>query len=49
MKKPGFYILHFTFLLMHNSRSKQNKKNPEHTFVDIAKDEICVKFQQKKH
>ena len=32
---------------MNNSRSKQNKKNPEHPFVDIVKYETRVKFQQK--
>ena len=30
-----------------NSRSKENKKNPEHIFVDISKYKTCVKFQQK--
>ena len=27
--------------------SKQNKKNPEHPFVDIIKYKTCAKFQQK--
>ena len=30
-----------------NSRSKQNKKNPEEHFVDIGKQETCAKFQRK--
>ena len=34
-------------ILLNNSRSKQNKKNPEHSFVDIGKYETCAKFQQK--
>ena len=34
-------------LLINNSRSKQNKKNPEHHFADIGKSETCTKFQQK--
>ena len=29
------------------ARSKQIKKNLEHNFVDIGKQETCVKFQQK--
>ena len=33
--------------MANNSRSKQNKKNPKHYFVDIGKQENCVKFQQK--
>ena len=35
------------FILANNSRSKQNKKNPEHTLVEIGKQEMCAKFQQK--
>ena len=36
IKKTWF--LHTLFLhFINNSRSKQNKKNPEHTFVDIIK------------
>ena len=35
----------FTFL--NNSRSKQNKKNPEQPFLDIGKLETYAKFQQK--
>ena len=30
-----------------NSSSKQNKKNREHAFADIGKQETCAKFQQK--
>ena len=30
-----------------NSKSKQNKKNPRHAFVDIGKWEMYAKFQQK--
>ena len=41
MQKPGFLIF------VNKSRSKQNKKNPEHIFVDIDKQETCAKFQQK--
>ena len=37
-----------SFLIFaNNSRSKQNKKNTEHSFVDIGKWETCAKFQQK--
>ena len=28
-------------------RSKQNLKNPTHTFVDITKQKTCAEFQQK--
>ena len=45
-KIPGFYTLTATRFI-NNSRSKQNKKNPTHTFVDIRKTETCAKFQQK--
>ena len=34
-------------IFANNSRSKRNKKNPGHPFVDIGKREVCVKFQQK--
>ena len=37
---------YFSFL-QKNSISKQNKKNPEHLFVDIGIQETSVKFQQK--
>ena len=37
-----------SFLIFaNNSRSKQNKKNPAHAFVDTGKYETCVKFEQK--
>ena len=42
----GFYILTETSFI-NNSRSKQNKKNPTHSFVDIGKTKSCAKFQQK--
>ena len=45
-KRPGFFTLAFS-IFINNSRSKQNKKNPEHLFVDIVKYESCAKFQQK--
>ena len=35
-KRPGFYTLAF-YTFINNSRSKQNKKNPTHPFVDITK------------
>ena len=34
-KKPGFYTLVF-YTFINNSRSKQNKKNPTHPFVNIT-------------
>ena len=34
-------------IFINNSRPKQNKKYPEHPFVEIVKLETCVKFQQK--
>ena len=48
--KPGFCECVETrvfFILANNSSSKQNKKNREHAFVDIGKQETCAKFQQK--
>ena len=33
IKRPGFYKTTF----INNSRSKQNKKSPTHTFVEITK------------
>ena len=30
-----------------NSRSKQNKKNSTHPFVDITNEKTCARFQQK--
>ena len=44
-KRPGFYRVVF-YIFVDNSRSKQNKKDPEHAFVDIVKQERCAKFQQ---
>ena len=35
-KRPGFYTLVF-YIFINNSRPKQNKKNPEHAFVEIVK------------
>ena len=35
-KRPGFYALVF-YIFINNWRSKQNKKNPQHPFLDIAK------------
>ena len=35
-KRPGFYTLKKTRFI-NNSRSKQDEKNPEHSFVDIGK------------
>ena len=43
---PGFYALTETRFI-NNSRSKQNKKYPEHIFADIVKQEMYAKFQQK--
>ena len=45
-KRPGFYTLVF-YIFINNLRSKQNKNNPEHPFVDIVKYETCAKFWQK--
>ena len=36
LKRPGFYTLFFTFLLITQDLEKI-KKNPEHTFLDIIK------------
>ena len=35
-KRPGFYTLGF-YIFIYNSRSKQNKKNLKHAFLDIIK------------
>ena len=35
-KRPSFYTLVF-YTFINNSRSKQNKNNPTHPFVDITK------------
>ena len=45
LKRPGFYTLVF-YTFIDNSRSKQNKRNSTHPFVDIIKLETCAKFQQ---
>ena len=45
-KRSGFYTLVF-YIFINNSRSKQNKKNAEHPFVDTVKLKTCAKFQQK--
>ena len=36
LKRPGLYTFVFQ-IFINNSKSKQNKKNPEHPFVDIIK------------
>ena len=46
IKKTWFLHTRFcTFI--NNSKSKQNKENATHSFVDITKQRTCVKFQQK--
>ena len=35
------------FIFANNTRSKQNKKNPKHSFADIGKKKTCAKFKQK--
>ena len=44
-KQSGFYTVTETTFI-NNSRSKQNKKNHTHLFVDIRKTETCAKLQQ---
>ena len=34
-------------IFIDNSRSKQNRKNPEHPFVGVTNKETCAKFHQK--
>ena len=34
LKRTGFYILVF-YIFINNTRSEQNKRNPEHAFLDI--------------
>ena len=34
------------FIFANNSRSRQNKENTEHPFVDIGKYEKCAKFSK---
>ena len=41
------YRIQVFLFFANNSRSKQNKKNPEQLFVYIGKQETYVKFQQK--
>ena len=43
--KKDLVSTHSLFTL--SLRSKQNLKNPTHTFVDITKQKTCAKFQQK--
>ena len=45
-KRPCFYTLVF-YIFISNSRPKQNKKNPEHPFLDIIKQKTCAKFLQE--
>ena len=45
-KRPGFHTPTET-IFINNSRSKQNKKNSAHPFLDIVKQKTCTKFQQK--
>ena len=42
-KRPGFYTIPF-YVFSNNSRSKQNKKYPEHPSMDIVKLKTCTKF-----
>ena len=46
LKRPSFNALAF-YIFINNSRSKQNEKNPEHSFLDIVKQKTCAKFQRK--
>ena len=43
LKRSGFYTLVF-YVFINNSRSKQNKRNPTHAFVDITKKKLCAKL-----
>ena len=43
LKWPGFETLAF-YIFINKSRSKQNKKNPEHPFVDINKSDTGAKL-----
>ena len=36
LKSPGIYTLLF-YILINNSRSRQNETNPEYRFIDIIK------------
>ena len=46
-KSPGFNTL-VSYIFINNPRSKQNKKNLEHPFVDIIELKTCAKFQKKE-
>ena len=45
-KRPSFYTLAF-YTFINNSRSKQDKKNLIHLFLDITRYKTCAKFWQK--
>ena len=47
IKKDLVSTQSFFTLLLTNSKSEQNKKNPTLPFVDITKQETCAMFQQK--
>ena len=42
--KKELVSTHLFFTLINNSRSKQNRKNPTHPFVDITNYKTCAKF-----
>ena len=46
-KSRNTWFLHTYRYKIYHLRSKENQKNPEHSFVDIGKMETCAKFQQK--
>ena len=45
--KMTLFLKRFFYIFVHNSRPKQNQKNPKYSFVDIAQQKTCAKFQQK--
>ena len=47
IKKDLDFTHSFFYTFINKSRSKQNKTNPAHHLVDITKQKICAKFQQK--
>ena len=47
IKNTWFLHTHFFNIFINNSRSKQNKKNLEHSLVDIIKQKRYAQFQQK--
>ena len=47
IKKRSVFCTLTKTKFVNNSRSKQNKKNSEHPFVDIGKTETRAKIQQK--